>query len=94
MYATSFAGLFNCAFIVARPATISSNLVAPSLKNNMKKLTLFWSNLLDMKEFAEAPVWESAGEDVPSLLHVDISVFSHIGSCICISPPMEDSVNY
>ena len=70
-----------CAFIVVRPAIISNCYCFDLIS---------WI----MEAFAKAPVRESAGEDVPSILHVDIGVFSYIGCSICIPQPMEDSINY
>ncbi|PUZ45775.1 hypothetical protein GQ55_8G251600 [Panicum hallii var. hallii] len=43
---------------------------------------------------AEASVWESAGKDVPGVLHVDTSEFRYICGSICIPAPLEDSINH
>ncbi|WVZ49773.1 hypothetical protein U9M48_001102, partial [Paspalum notatum var. saurae] len=43
---------------------------------------------------AEAPIWESAGEDVPGILHVDIDVNSNICGSIRVPASLEDSINH
>ena len=46
------------------------------------------------KVFAKASVWETVGDDVSSILHVEISVLSYICGSICTSSPLEESINH